>query len=74
MHVSLLYILYNSAFRIDSLKQNLRTILSEDTYENLCGNCVGGRVDICMTFHKRAFDFLYPIGRFLPTYGLVFRA
>jgi hypothetical protein len=30
-------------------------------YENLCGNCVNGewdRVDICMTFHKRAFDFL----------------
>jgi hypothetical protein len=25
-------------------------------YENLCG---WGRVDICMTFHKRAFDFYY---------------
>jgi hypothetical protein len=33
-------------------------------YENLCGNCVGGRWcigDICMTFHKRAFDFFYTI-------------
>jgi hypothetical protein len=28
-------------------------------YENLCGNCVEwDRVDICMKFHKRAFDFL----------------
>jgi hypothetical protein len=26
-------------------------------YENVCGNCGWGRVDICMTFHKRAFDF-----------------
>jgi hypothetical protein len=27
-------------------------------YENLCGNCVGGvRVDNCMTFHRRAFNF-----------------
>jgi hypothetical protein len=25
-------------------------------HENVCGNCVGG-VGICMTFHKRAFDF-----------------
>jgi hypothetical protein len=25
-------------------------------YENVCGNCVG-RVDICLTFHMRAFDF-----------------
>jgi hypothetical protein len=26
--------------------------------ENLSGNCVGGVVvDICMTFHMRAFDF-----------------
>jgi hypothetical protein len=23
-------------------------------YENLCGNCVD---EVCMTFHKRAFDF-----------------
>jgi hypothetical protein len=30
-------------------------------YENLCGNCVGGRVDISMTFHKRAFDFFIPL-------------
>jgi hypothetical protein len=33
-------------------------------YENLCGNCVGrieDRVDICMTFQKRAFDFFYTI-------------
>jgi hypothetical protein len=26
-------------------------------YENLCGNSVRGTVDICMTSHKRAFDF-----------------
>jgi hypothetical protein len=30
-------------------------------YENLCGNYVG--VDICMTFHKRAFDSFYIITR-----------
>jgi hypothetical protein len=31
-------------------------------YENLCGNCGGwGMVDICMTFHKRAFDFFIPL-------------
>jgi hypothetical protein len=30
-------------------------------YEDLCGNCVGGRVDISMTFHKRAFDFFIPL-------------
>jgi hypothetical protein len=36
-------------------------------YENLWGNCVGGveyRVDICMTFHKRTFDFFYTIAQF----------
>jgi hypothetical protein len=27
-------------------------------YENVCGNCVR---DICMTFHKRAFDFFTPL-------------
>jgi hypothetical protein len=32
-------------------------------YENLCGNCVGGVVDICMTFHWRAFDCFYTIVR-----------
>jgi hypothetical protein len=30
-------------------------------YESVCGNCVSvvgwGRVDICMTFHMRAFVF-----------------
>jgi hypothetical protein len=31
-------------------------------YENLCGNCVGGvEVNICMTFHMRAFDFFIPL-------------
>jgi hypothetical protein len=33
-------------------------------YENLCGNCGWDRVDrvdICMTFHMRAFDFFYTI-------------
>jgi hypothetical protein len=31
-------------------------------YENLCANCVGGvKFDICMTFHKRAFDFFIPL-------------
>jgi hypothetical protein len=32
----------------------------EYMYENVCGNCVGGvelTFHICMTFHKRAFDF-----------------
>jgi hypothetical protein len=27
-------------------------------YENVCG---WGIVDICMTFHKRAFDFFIPL-------------
>jgi hypothetical protein len=32
-------------------------------YEHLCGNGVGGveLTDICMIFHKRAFDFFYTI-------------
>jgi hypothetical protein len=29
--------------------------------EGVCGSCGWGRVDICMTFHKRAFDFFYTI-------------
>jgi hypothetical protein len=29
-------------------------------YENLCGKATLW-VDICMTFHKRAFDFFYTI-------------
>jgi hypothetical protein len=31
-------------------------------YENVCGNCVGGiEFDICLTLHKRAFDFFNTI-------------
>jgi hypothetical protein len=42
-------------------------------YENICGNCGWARVDICMTFHIRAFDFFCAIILYLLIYHVCFQ-